>query len=410
MLHGNIKKTLRLNRTIGLSFLFYGVLSYWASVSEQSLFPAWQVMTWSLLAVAFVLMNELGRATLKKFSETEASVPLEKISIFLPIILFSYTGFTYLISGQLWIMLFGVFPILQAQLFGHYQLSRGLLLTWLISVAILTPFGYPTLDLMDKLPLSALVIPFILALFHYGAFVSALVRSSSTQVSHLQSLATTDALTGLVNRRQFNHRLQTEIARARRHHSPLSLALFDIDDFKKVNDFYGHPIGDRILKELGQVIEENLRESDISARYGGEEFALILPETRQIEAYELLERLRSIVERNVFCLPDNPMTITISVGVAQMDLEHHTTFELVEQADAALYEAKHQGKNRVVYGVIPTPKININKPYASGPSVTLGNLNLPPEEPSGSLEEVKEEIENKNPSFDETPLHSVDAS
>ncbi len=384
MLHGNIKKSLRLNRTIGLSFLFYGLLTYWAGLagSPENLWPEWQVGTWSLLAVGFIIANELGRAGLKRFSETEESVPLEKISIFLPIVLLVYCEFTYLISGQLWILLFSVFPILQSQLFGHYQLSRGLLLAWLLVTAVLAPFGYPTVDLMAQVPLAALIVPFVLSMFHYGAFVAAMVRVSSTQVSHLQSLATTDALTGLVNRRQFNHRLQTEIARARRHHSPLTLALFDIDDFKKVNDFYGHPVGDRILKELGAVIGENLRECDVSARYGGEEFALILPETRQIEAYELLERLRALVERNVFCLPDNPITITISVGVAQLDLEHHTAFELVEQADAALYEAKHQGKNRVVYGVIPTPKININKPY------TLMTPPLLKHEPQHSLDSV----------------------
>ena len=99
-------------------------------------------------------------------------------------------------------------------------------------------------------------IPVILATFHYGTFITALVKSASSQVNWLQSLATTDGLTGLINRRQFNHRLQAEIARARRHHNPLSLALFDIDDFKKVNDLYGHPVGDRILKELGALIGE----------------------------------------------------------------------------------------------------------------------------------------------------------
>jgi diguanylate cyclase (GGDEF)-like protein len=187
------------------------------------------------------------------------------------------------------------------------------------------------------------------------------VRSSSSQLNRLQSLAATDGLTGLVNRRQFNHQLQSEIARAKRHALPLSLALFDIDDFKKLNDTYGHPIGDRVLKDLGKLVTQNIRECDISARYGGEEFALILPETRQMEAYELLERLRALVERTVFCLPDNPLTISISVGVAQMDFNQATAVSLVEKSDAALYEAKRKGKNQVVFGTIPTPKITLTR-------------------------------------------------
>jgi diguanylate cyclase (GGDEF)-like protein len=200
-----------------------------------------------------------------------------------------------------------------------------------------------------------------IALTQVGQQMGVVVRSSSSQLNRLQSLAATDGLTGLVNRRQFNHQLQSEIARAKRHALPLSLALFDIDDFKKLNDTYGHPIGDRVLKDLGKLVTQNIRECDISARYGGEEFALILPETRQMEAYELLERLRALVERTVFCLPDNPLTISISVGVAQMDFNQATAVSLVEKSDAALYEAKRKGKNQVVFGTIPTPKITLTR-------------------------------------------------
>jgi diguanylate cyclase (GGDEF)-like protein len=189
--------------------------------------------------------------------------------------------------------------------------------------------------------------------------VSGLMQSSSTQVTRLQSMATTDALTGLINRRLFNLQLQGEWSRARRHHSALCLALFDVDNFKKINDTYGHPVGDRILKELAALVAHNLRDSDIPARYGGEEFALILTETRQMEAAELMERVRVLIERHVFCLPDNPQTVTVSIGVAQFDPKAHTRPEdLVGQADAALYEAKHQGKNRVIYGVLPVPKVS----------------------------------------------------
>jgi len=204
--------------------------------------------------------------------------------------------------------------------------------------------------------------------------VGTLVHSSSHQVSRLQSMATTDALTGLINRRLFNLQLQGEWSRARRHHSALCLALFDVDNFKKINDTYGHTVGDRILKELAALVAHNLRDSDIPARYGGEEFALILTETRQMEAAELMERIRMLIERHVFCLPDNPLTVTVSIGVAQFDLKAHSRPEdLVGQADAALYEAKHQGKNRVIYGVLPVPKVSYrsSRSVASPPSVPI---------------------------------------
>jgi diguanylate cyclase (GGDEF)-like protein len=128
----------------------------------------------------------------------------------------------------------------------------------------------------------------------------------------------------------------------------LVLALFDIDNFKTINDHYGHPTGDRILQSLGKLVSENIRESDIAARYGGEEFAVILPETRQADAIELLERLRVLIANSVFCLPDLPLTLTVSIGLCSVYAQHNSSFELVKQADAMLYEAKRQGKNRVI--------------------------------------------------------------
>ncbi|MBK8191150.1 MAG: GGDEF domain-containing protein [Vampirovibrionales bacterium] len=354
MLYGNLKKTLRLNRTIGGAFLFYAVfpalMPTWTAPP-----PFWATLALGVSALAFIAANELARAMLKQFGETE-SQPFEKVSVFLPIILLSFISWGYLLTGQTWTLPFLILPALQAQFFGHTRMARTLALAALGLALLGVTLGYPHEGVMTANPLHAtlarvaMAIPLTLALFHYGSFVSTLVRSTSSQVTHLQSLATTDGLTGLINRRQFNHRLHAEMARARRHHAYLTLALFDIDNFKRLNDFYGHPVGDRILKELGALLLENVRESDVAARYGGEEFALILPETRQGEAYELLERLRATVERHVFCLPDNPLTLTLSVGFAELDLLNHTAFELVEVADAALYEAKHQGKNRVIYG------------------------------------------------------------
>lgn len=185
-------------------------------------------------------------------------------------------------------------------------------------------------------------------------------KQSSQKTNILQSMATTDVLTGLLNRRYFDRRIIEEIARANRHKSNLSLALFDIDHFKQINDTYGHTVGDKILKELGEIILINTRESDIAARYGGEEFALILPETTQIEASELLERLRQLVENHTFFKDDIPIAVTISVGIAQCHPDYSTE-DFIEQSDSALYRAKGTGRNRVVYGTFTTPKLNFQK-------------------------------------------------
>lgn len=194
--------------------------------------------------------------------------------------------------------------------------------------------------------------------------LSTIVVSSLRQASHkttiLQSLATTDMLTGLINRRYFDRRLAEEMARSKRHKSRLSLALFDIDHFKSINDTYGHTIGDRILKELGELITQNTRECDIPARYGGEEFALILPETTQIEAFDLLERLRQLIESHTFNRDGIPISVTVSIGIAQFDSEFSQN-EFIDQADASLYKAKRTGRNKVVYGTFTIPKLSLQK-------------------------------------------------
>lgn len=373
MLHAHLKQGLRLNRTIGLAFSAYAGFLTVLSLQEQPLFPLSghaRLIGFAGVTVGFLLINELSLRSIKKQQSKVDDFAQEKLSLLMTLITSGYITIGYLLTGQWGILLFGILAILQTQMFGHQLIGRMLLVFYGLLYLATVPLGYPLLLGFKPLPwplavqFSLVLLPFILGLFHYGNIVSTLVFTTNTKVNRLQSLAATDGLTGLVNRRQFNHQLDAEIARAKRYRKPLSLALFDIDDFKKINDFYGHQTGDRILKELGQQIIENVRESDISARYGGEEFALILPETSQMDAYDLLERIRSIIEHTVFCLPDNPMTATISVGVAQLDPDIPKSYELIERADAALYEAKKKGKNQVIYGVLPTPKVNY-PPFSS---------------------------------------------
>jgi diguanylate cyclase (GGDEF)-like protein len=179
-----------------------------------------------------------------------------------------------------------------------------------------------------------------------------MLEAQNGELQQQSTLALTDALTGLGNRRYFDETLRREMARTKRNGSPLSLVLLDIDFFKKINDVYGHTMGDVVLKELATLILSNLRQCDWIARYGGEEYALILPDTPCLEALKLLERLRVLVERQVFARNHAPLKITVSLGITQYDVKRHTLESLVAEADEALYEAKHHGRNQVrVYGL-----------------------------------------------------------
>jgi diguanylate cyclase (GGDEF)-like protein len=166
----------------------------------------------------------------------------------------------------------------------------------------------------------------------------------------LQELAETDGLTGLYNHRFLQDRLDQELLRAQRYSRPLSVLLFDIDHFKRVNDTHGHRAGDAVLAELATVVSAKLRRLDILARYGGEEFIAILPETPLPGALELAERLRVAVQDHPFPIEhDDRLNITISVGAGAFP-EYKTKEELIEATDQALYRAKSGGRNRVESG------------------------------------------------------------
>lgn len=167
--------------------------------------------------------------------------------------------------------------------------------------------------------------------------------------AHTKRLAYTDGLTGLYNYRSFRDRLDQEVERANRYHRSLSLIMIDIDHFKLYNDTFGHPLGDRVITEVAWSLRQLSRTSDIVARYGGEEFALILPETDRTNAEAFGHRLREYIEQHPFSgeeqLPGH--TLTISVGIASY-LPPHSEDTLIKAADAALYQAKRDGRNRVV--------------------------------------------------------------
>jgi len=162
-------------------------------------------------------------------------------------------------------------------------------------------------------------------------------------------LSITDSLTGLYNRRYFYKHIDIEIARSKRYGNVFSVMLFDIDNFKRINDNYGHQAGDIVLQGLAQILLTVSRETDIVVRYGGEEFIVILPNTAEEEAAALAERIKNTVEETVFTLNDSEnVNITLSGGIASFPLSAADSKTLLYAADSALYSAKETGKNKII--------------------------------------------------------------
>ncbi|WP_457568385.1 GGDEF domain-containing protein [Desulfurobacterium sp.] len=159
----------------------------------------------------------------------------------------------------------------------------------------------------------------------------------------LQKLATRDMLTGAYNRWKFLEDLENELERARRYDYPVSLIMFDIDHFKRVNDAFGHDAGDRVLKKITSIVKDSIRKVDTLVRWGGEEFIIFLPNTDKNGAAVLAEKIRKKVENTVF---DEVGRVTVSFGVTQLERKD-TVDELLKRVDRVLYKAKRLGRNRV---------------------------------------------------------------
>ncbi|MBD3422803.1 MAG: diguanylate cyclase [Chitinivibrionales bacterium] len=184
-------------------------------------------------------------------------------------------------------------------------------------------------------------------LYVYSSLISSIVEHAYLDMRN-QLLAKTDSLTGIANYRMFHEMLAREISRCNRRKNKFTLILIDIDDFKKVNDTYGHPVGNHILKDMTQRILGEIRKGDLLARYGGEEFVLILPETDILGAQIMAERTRAAIADKPYTSTAHAITYTISLGVSVYDgTKPRTKDELISNADKALYLSKGRGKNRV---------------------------------------------------------------
>jgi diguanylate cyclase (GGDEF)-like protein len=173
------------------------------------------------------------------------------------------------------------------------------------------------------------------------------VRARADRHRILRAQLVKDGLTGLINHTRFKEAVEVEVSRARRTGQPLAVAMLDIDHFKDVNDRYGHQIGDQVLRALSRLLLQRLRRSDVAARYGGEEFALILPETSAEGAMAAVNGIREAFRQLRHLVGQDSFRVSLSAGVATLG-EQESAASLVQRADAALYEAKHQGRDRVV--------------------------------------------------------------
>jgi diguanylate cyclase (GGDEF)-like protein len=166
--------------------------------------------------------------------------------------------------------------------------------------------------------------------------------------NQLEKISRVDGLTGLYNRRFWEEQFVMEFKRDKRSDSPSALIMIDIDHFKKVNDTYGHPAGDEVIKALAGIIKKATRETDVAGRYGGEEFAIMLPDTPVANVEFVSERIRRLVEKCTVVYDEIDISFTISIGIAGFKQTHADSTQWLDSADKALYQAKESGRNRVI--------------------------------------------------------------
>jgi len=209
----------------------------------------------------------------------------------------------------------------------------------LVALDLLLKGHVPLIDLVI-----VVIIPGVIAPVMTSSFIR-LVHQLDQAEEKLTVLARQDPLTGAFNRRHFMECAASEWDRSQRYPAPLSLLLIDVDNFKQVNDQWGHVVGDQVLVRIAEVLAAGLRRSDVLARYGGEEFIVLLPETRQATARQVAERLRAAIQPATADL--TPNGVTVSIGVSGLEAGAPDLESLLHQADDALYSAKQAGRNLV---------------------------------------------------------------
>jgi diguanylate cyclase (GGDEF)-like protein len=214
--------------------------------------------------------------------------------------------------------------------------------------------------LLDVVELCVGVLIAITCVISPGLLILALppvvLLQRSLMHQQLQAAARTDAKTGLLNAGAWQREAETELSRAERTHEPLAVFLIDIDHFKKVNDTYGHLVGDQVLISVASTLRNQLRDYDVVGRFGGEEFVVLLPGADTVEACRVAERLRSRVRRLAVAAEEGTVTVTISVGVSLYRTHGQDLIELLASSDLALYRAKESGRDRVCLPAVRKPE------------------------------------------------------
>lgn len=194
-------------------------------------------------------------------------------------------------------------------------------------------------------------IPYVNELFRMLVFlfITFLIARLKQNILAQTALARTDPLTGIANRRAFVESADLELKKARRLAYPISIIYFDLDNFKSINDLYGHSEGDRLLKSVAKTIQENIRSIDITARFGGDEYGLLLPGTEASAAYAVAIK---IIRKLIFMMKENNWETGVSAGLATYETIPNHIEEMIQYADSLMYAAKKQGTNLIVHQVV----------------------------------------------------------
>lgn len=294
---------------------------------------------YTLVSIVEFLVGILALLFLAYSRGQSIAGPILCLTVIVVYALFTVAAFTQMdtVTSLVWVP---AYPIIFFFL-THFRTG----LFWSVLTLLTLTAAYllhPYLNSTPRIPLEAFLQTCSAYIFA-GTLAFFYEKVRSRQEEMLQYQADFDYLTGIYNRRGLTHHLDAEISRVQRYGTRLSLLLLDLDNFKAVNDSYGHKAGDSVLQEICQVTQGSIRKSDILARWGGEEFAVLMPEASLEEARLLAEKLRAMIADHKF---QKVGRITVSIGVAQYHLPEASD-DLLQRADTALYRAKALDKNRV---------------------------------------------------------------
>ncbi len=332
--------------TINLSLSYLAYLS--GIMSLQALYWNWIIIL-TINVVLFIVFRTGLNKRMKDPSLTAPQICLASLVVMYGIF-FVYEARSILFAVYVLILLFGIFRLNTRQFLG---VSAFILGTYAVDIFLLHAFRPQDIDLNAEIFQWCALAVVLISVSFIGGNISALRHELSRSKKKLkksleiiQDMAIHDDLTGFYNRRHLMEMIESEKNRSIRTGAVFSLAMLDIDHFKKINDTYGHQIGDKVLIAFSAVIRSILRKTDFCGRYGGEEFLVVLTDTDLKAAKVFAERIRSTVEENYFAELGEKSKVTVSIGLAESRKSENIE-KTISRADEAMYKAKRNGRNRV---------------------------------------------------------------